>query len=123
MEHRTAAESRAANITYHLVPEPVWSERGGEQEYLPDAYEADGFIHCTNGLDPLAEVANLFYKGDGRAYVVLALDMNQIRSEVRYDDTDHVYPHIYGALNTDAVIGMFEAVRGPDGTFTGFTRR
>ncbi|HYH12546.1 MAG TPA: DUF952 domain-containing protein [Thermomicrobiales bacterium] len=123
MEHRTADASRDARVTYHLVPEPVWVEQRGEKEYIPDAFEADGFIHCTNGLDPLRDVANMFYKGDERSYVVLALDAEKIRSEVRYDDPEQIYPHIYGPLNTDAVIGVFDAARGDDGTFEGFSRR
>lgn len=123
MEHRTADESRNARITYHLVPEPVWTERGNEGEYVPDAFEADGFIHCTNGLEPLTDVANMFYKGDDRPYVALAIDVEKIRSELRYDDPHHIYPHIYGPLNTDAVIGVFDARRSADGSFEGFLRR
>lgn len=119
MEYRTAAGSRDAKVTYHLVPEPIWIERGDAQEYLPDAFEADGFIHCTNGLDPLIEIANMFYRSDDRPYLVLALDVDRIRSEVRYDDPDQIYPHIYGPLNTDAVIGTFDVVREPDGGFSG----
>ena len=123
MEYRSAEESRNANVTYHLVPEPVWAERGEAREYVPEAYDADGFIHCTNGLDELVKVGNMFYMGDDRAHVVLALDINKIESEVRYDDPDRIYPHIYGPLNTDAVIGEFAVERESDGTFTGFTRR
>lgn len=122
MEHRSAQASRNANVTYHLVPEPVWSERGGAEMYLPEAYEADGFIHLTNGLDELVKVANMFYTSDDRDYLVLALDMNRISSEVRYDDPDNVYPHVYGPLNTDAVLGTFTAERGADGTFTEFRK-
>ena len=122
MEHRSALASRNANVTYHLVPEPVWSERGGAEIYLPEAYEADGFIHLTNGLDELVKVANMFYTSDDRDYLVLALDMNRISSEVRYDDPDNVYPHVYGPLNTDAVLGTFTAERGADGTFAEFRK-
>jgi uncharacterized protein (DUF952 family) len=123
MEHRSAEASRSAGIAYHLVPVPVWEERGGAALYVPDAYEADGFIHCTNGLDPLLEVANMFYRSDVRAYRVLVLDVSKVASEVRYDDEGKVYPHIYGPLNTDAVIGVLEVRRREDGTFEGFTRQ
>lgn len=123
MTYRTAEESREANVTYHLVPEPVWSARGGEATYVPDAFEADGFIHCTNGLERLREVANQFYTGDDRRYLALALDMTRIMAEVRYDDPDRIFPHIYGPLNTDAVIRMFDAERETDGTFTRFRGR
>lgn len=122
MEHRTAEASRNAGVTYHLVPESVWAARGGAETYVPEAYEADGFIHLTNGLDELVKVANMFYKADDRAYVVLALDVNRIASDVRYDDTGEIYPHIYGPLNTDAVVDTFAVERDSDGTFLGFTK-
>lgn len=120
MEHRTAEESREASVAYHLVPVPVWEARGGQPTYLPEAYEQDGFIHTTNGLDPLLQVANMFYTGDGRPYMVLVLDTTKLTSELRYDDEGSVYPHIYGPLNTDAVIGTLAVERDADGTFTGF---
>lgn len=119
MEHRTAEESRAAKIAYHLVPIPVWEERGDGESYLPEAFEQDGFIHTTNGLDPLIEVANMFYTGDDRPYMVLVLDTTKITSELRYDDEGQVYPHIYGPLNTDAVIGTLVVDRADAGAFTG----
>lgn len=120
MQHQTPEQSRAANITYHLVPTQIWSARGAGEEYVPEAFDADGFIHCTNGLEPLVEVANLFYASDERDYEVLVLDATRIASEVRYDDPDQKFPHIYGPLNTSAVIGRLRARRADDGTFLGF---
>lgn len=120
MEYRTAEESRVANVAYHLVPAPVWETRGDAATYLPEAWEQDGFIHTTNGLDPLLEVANMFYAGDARRYMVLVLDTTKLASELRYDDEARVYPHIYGPLNTDAVIGTLSVERDAEGRFTGF---
>jgi uncharacterized protein (DUF952 family) len=119
MEYRTAEESRAAGIAYHFVPIPVWEARG-DGSYLPEAFERDGFIHTTNGLDPLLEVANMFYTRDERPYIVLVLDMAKVTSDIRYDDEGQIYPHIYGPLNTGAVIGTMAVDRHPDGRFLGF---
>jgi len=115
--HRTAAETRAAGVTYHLVPATVWAERKDAAEYVPEAYDQDGFIHCTNGLDELVKVANMFYTSDPRPFQALVLDTATIASEVRYDDPNETYPHIYGPLNTDAVIGELAVTRADDGTF------
>ncbi len=123
MQYQTPAESRAANVTYHLVPVAVWEHRGGAEHYVPEAFDTDGFIHCTNGLQTLAEVANMFYKADKRAYEVLVLDMDRISSEVRYDDPEQKFPHIYGPLNTSAVTGRLTARRDDEGTFHGFEPR
>ncbi len=115
--YRSAAESREAGITYHLVPVPVWEANEGEATYVPEAYDADGFIHCTNGIDEIVVVGNLFYQGDPRPFQVLALDMNQIAPEARYDAPGEVYPHIYGPLNTDSVVAIFPVMRDADGVF------
>lgn len=121
MQYRTAKESRAANTTYHLVPAVVWNELGSGEQYLPEAFEADGFIHCTNGLDALLEVANLFYQGDPRPYEVLVLNLTAIVPDVKYDDPEQRFPHIYGPLNSSAVAGRLAVKRGSDGTFLGFS--
>ena len=52
--------------------------------------------------------------GDGTGVI---LDLDTISSEVRYDDPDRTYPHIYGPLNTDAVIGELSVRRDAEGTF------
>jgi uncharacterized protein (DUF952 family) len=117
MEYRSAAETRSANITYHLVPVDYWQEHGVAENYVPAGFAEEGFIHCTNGLDELVKVANLFYAADPRDFQVMVLDVPRLTSEVRYDDPDEVYPHIYGPLNTAAVIGSLPVQRGEDGTF------
>ncbi len=115
--YRESDATREAGVTYHLVPASVWDLGRSEAMYTPEAYEADGFIHCTNGIDQLVTVANWFYVPDVREFRVLVLDVAKIKSEVRYDDEEEVFPHIYGPLNTDAVIGEFAVTRSDDGTF------
>jgi uncharacterized protein (DUF952 family) len=116
-QHHDSTASREAGITYHLVPEPVWERSRPAAYYVPESYEQDGFIHCTNGTDQLVAVANLFYMNDPRSFRVLVLDVSSIESEVRYDDPDRVFPHIYGPLNTNAVRGELHVTRAGDGTF------
>ena len=115
--HRGAESSRAAGITYHLVSASVWNVQRRQDRYKPEAYDDDGFIHTTLGLDPLLNVANMFYTGDTRELRVLVLDLARIDAEVRFDDPEEIYPHIYGLLNFDAVIGELDTVRTPDGRF------
>lgn len=119
MEIRTAEDTNAANITYHLVPVDYWLEHGQAPEYVPAGFAEEGFIHCTNGLDELVKVANLFYATDPREFQVMVLDVTRLISELRYDDPGEVYPHIYGPLNTDAVIGKLPVQRSDSGLFTG----
>lgn len=121
--HRDSAAAREAGITYHLVPSPVWDASKASRWYTPEAYEADGFIHCTNGIDQLLDVANMFYASDSREFRVLILDVNKIASDLRYDDEGRLFPHIYGPLNTDAVLGELAVWRADDGTFLSIDER
>lgn len=120
MYYQSPEESRQAKITYHLVPAAVWHACGSSAEYVPEAFETDGFIHCTNGLSTLVDVANMFYRGDEREYDVLVLDVDRISSDVRYDDPEKTFPHIYGSLNTSAVTDRLVAQRDSDGAFLRF---
>lgn len=118
--HQSSADAKAASVTYHLVPTAVWDARKSQPEYTPEAYEADGFIHCTDGLEQLLKVANMFYVDDHRPFTALVLAVSEIASPVRYDDPDRLFPHIYGPLNTSAVRGELPVERAEDGTFVGF---
>lgn len=121
MFYRTAAECRDAGVTYHLVPSSVWAASDGEW-YTPEAFDADGFIHCTNGIDEIITVANMFYTADSRTFELLVLDVPRIESDWRYDVEGEVYPHIYGPLNTSAVIGSLAVERDSDGRFVDVQR-
>lgn len=114
-----AVAARAGGHTYHLAPEEVWSAQADANAYLPEAFAADGFIHCTDGEVNLLAVANAFYQTDKRAHVVLVIDPSRLTAPVCYDDPEGVYPHIYGPLNREAVTEVRRAVRLADGSFVG----
>jgi uncharacterized protein (DUF952 family) len=117
---QSAGDSRQAGITYHLSLVDVWSSQEKESQYLPEAYDNDGFIHCTDGLENLLDVGNMFYTADPRDFCVLVLNTSAIESEIRYEDPDEVFPHVYGPLNTDAVVGYLRVIRGENGAFISF---
>lgn len=117
-EYRDSIESKSAGITYHLAVRDEWESQKNNDEYLPGAFDADEFIHCTDGLDLLTEIANMFYTSSPEPRVVLVLDVSQIGSEVRYDDAEQRFPHIYGPLNPSAVVAELPVERGDDGRFT-----
>jgi uncharacterized protein (DUF952 family) len=108
------------HTTLHLTPKEVWERQSGNEEYLPEAHERDGFIHCTDGDENLLHVANLFYRQDPREFVVLTVEVDRVSSEIKYEDPGNIYPHIYGPLNTNAVVGLRTAERSEDGEFIRF---
>ena len=109
--------AEASRITFHLTPEEVWLAQAGRDEYTPEAYDADGFIHCTDGEENLLAVANAFYQADKRPHVVLTVALDRVAAPVKYEDPERLYPHVYGPLNRDAVVAVRRVVRLADGSF------
>ena len=106
-----------AEVTYHLVAEPYYRDLDPADEYVPEGFERDGFIHCTDGIEALIRVGNRYYRDDPRSYLILSIDKRRVVAPLRYDDAALRYPHIYGALNRDAIMETQEAVRLPRGAF------
>ena len=117
MHYFSAEDSRSAGIAYHLAPVEVWERQKAAGSYVPEAFQSDGFVHATNGLERLLWVANEFYTADERPYTVIVLDVSKLSSPMRYDDPEEQFPHIYGPLNVDAVVGQLSVERGENGSF------
>lgn len=103
--------------TFHYSPAEYFAALDPEKDYTPPHYAQEGFIHCTDGSENMAKVANRYYRGDPRDFLVLYLDKTRIKSPVKYEDPAEIYPHIYGPLNRDAIVEIRPALRAPDGTF------
>lgn len=106
--------------TFHLVPAEVWEAQRTGPRYRPEAFEREGFVHCTDGLAHLLVPANAYYRDDPRPYLALEIDLEAITAPARFDDEARRYPHIYGPVDVAAVRRVLRAERTGDGTFTGF---
>ena len=104
-------------VTYHLVAEPYYQGCDPDQPYTPEAFAADGFIHCTNGVENLIATANRYYKDDERSFVALVINVDKVTAPVKYADPERVYPHIHGSLNREAIASALPVKRDADGTF------
>ncbi len=105
------------SLTYHLVAEPYHESRDASEAYLPEDFASDGFIHCTDGVENVIATANRYYKDDVRPFLVLVIDKEKVGAEIKYEDPEKIYPHIYGPLNRDAIASTLPVKRAEDGTF------
>lgn len=105
------------SITYHIVPAEYFRDCPAEAPYTPPGFLDEGFIHCTDGEQNLADTANRHYRDERRMFVVLAIDTALLDAEVKYEDPGRVYPHIYGPLNRDAIVAVLPILREADGAF------
>lgn len=102
------------SVIYHLTPADYWRSLDPAAPYLPAAFENDGFIHCTRGLDLLLQVANTFYRDAPGEFLLLVIEEGCVSAEIKYEGG---FPHVYGPLNRDAIVGVHTMGRQDDGRF------
>ena len=109
------------DLIYHLVPAAEWEPFQKKAEYAPSSLAAEGFLHASGSLEQLLWVANRRFR-DAAKMLVLCIDRAQVRPEIRYEDGGHTqpFPHLYGPLNTDAIVEVRELKRDGSGRFVGF---
>ena len=109
---------------YHLTPAKLYDSPGAGADYVPPEFEADGFIHCSADRDQLLRVINTYFSNAPGDFLTLVIDEAALRAEVRYEPgipepapDGELFPHIYGAINRDAISEVHPMARNPDGTF------
>ena len=105
---------------FHITTHTTWSAGQKSGEYRADSLEQVGFIHCSKAAQVL-RVANDYFSGQ-QGLLILMLDPSKLKVEVRWepgsDRADELFPHIYGPVDLDAVVGVFEFKPGPDGKYS-----
>jgi len=117
-------------VILHLVAEPDWlSLEPGAPTYVPASLATEGFVHCTGDDELLLEVATTYYRSTPGPFLVLTIDERLLHSEVRWEPGQPApppgaaaarFPHVYGPIDTNAVVGVRRAKREADGRFVGF---
>jgi uncharacterized protein (DUF952 family) len=103
-------------LTFHLVGRARWEADRGDP-WSPDSLATEGFVHCTDGMLPLVEVANRYYRDTPGELLVLTVDLAACGSPWQFDDPSGIYPHIYGPVSRHAVVAVDTMPRGHDGAF------
>ena len=115
------------HVTLHLLPAARWDAWRADPDpaarYTPPGFEAEGFVHCTDGDEEMLAVANRFYAAEPGPFAVLDLDLALVGAPWRHDEPGSPYPHVYGPLRRDAVRGMRPALRDGGGQFVGYGER
>ena len=92
-------------LIYHIVLPEVWAafDTG---IYRAASLEAEGFIHCSFE-EQLDTVIERYYSGVDEL-IVLTIDSEKLMSRVLNEPStgNEIYPHIYGPVNRDAIVGV-----------------
>lgn len=105
-------------IIYHLVPKADWEPARSQDEYRAESLTQEGFIHCSKDEDQALAVANRLFPGRA-GLLLLEVETGRLNSPLKHEPSrsGEIYPHIYGPLNTDAVVGVLELSLGDGGFF------
>ena len=115
----------------HICTEKEWQGALAHREYRAASLEPEGFMHCS-GAHQILGVANSFYAGQ-TGLVLLMIDPQKVSERLIWEDAAHPdpdaapdsaandqFPHIYGALNLDAVAEVRPFTSDDDGVFQDF---
>jgi uncharacterized protein (DUF952 family) len=110
--------SAQPGVVFHMLSKTTWDALLPGSDYRADSLASEGFVHCTAEPHMLEVVANRFYRTQQGEWLILAVDLEQVAAEVRWEAADgHLFPHIYGPIDRRAVTRVVPFPRHQDGTY------
>ena len=113
-------------MIFHITSHLAWEEAQQRGDYRAESLETEGFIHCSTSSQVLP-VAENFYKGQN-GLLLLGIEPTLLTSPAQWEpptggtpplgvpDGDP-FPHIYGPINLNAVVKVFNLDQDPNGGF------
>ena len=106
-------------LIVHICPGNTWEEAQDQGIYRTPSLETEGFIHCSRP-DQVLKVANSFYKKIPDL-VLLWINSQKVKAQIKHElgaeGTSEKFPHIYGPVNLDAVLAIYDFYPASDGIY------
>lgn len=105
-------------IILHCMKQKTWEQIKHTDSFGKNYLETDGFIHCSP-IEYFWRITPNF-KDIKEPLVLLCLDTEKINAVIKWEDGDNCgreYPHIYGEINTSAIINVLEYKKDPEGNY------
>ena len=115
------------SLIYHIAGRDALAEARRNGEYRTVSLAQDGFIHFS-GVHQVLDVANRFYGGQ-HGLLLLEVEAARLHSELKYEAPvhpaavdavpagDELFPHLYGPLNADAIVAVYDFEPNAGGKF------
>ena len=94
-------------IIYHVTTIEDWNAAKQKGFYEHPSLKDEGFIHCSQDHQ-VAGVLERYFVGKTRL-IKLVIDTDKLTSKFVFDWSPSLadtFPHVYGPINTDAVIDV-----------------
>ena len=104
-------------MIYHITSRAGWDAAQVRGSYTADSLASEGFIHAST-REQVIGTASRYYQGQ-TGLVLLEINVDELIPELRFDELPNgmKFPHIYGALNLNAVTHVYDFPPSQDGTF------
>lgn len=90
----------------HITTAAAWAKAREDGELTTPSLTEEGFIHCST-FAQVESTADRIFKGSGEL-LTLELEVGRLTAPLKWEratDVGDEFPHIYGPLNLDAVVG------------------
>jgi uncharacterized protein (DUF952 family) len=104
-------------IIYHITTAEEWKQALFNGFYEASSLKTEGFIHCSRE-GQVKGVLERYFK-DQTNLLKLVIDTDKLTDELRFElapSVNEEFPHVYGPINLDAVIGVLPAEEGTERT-------
>lgn len=93
---------------FHIVLPEVWESFKNKDFYEAESLQTEGFTHCSF-QEQLETVLERYYAGAEKV-VILEIDAEKLTSKLIEESStnNEIYPHIYGRINREAIVGIKE---------------
>ena len=88
-------------LILHIAKRTEWETAQATGLYTGNTLSSEGFIHCAKP-DQLMHVLTKHFPVIVN-HILLELDTEKVKPEIRWEGEPETFPHIYGPLNVDAV--------------------
>ena len=105
-------------ILLHICPQTDWEISKPTGEYRAASLQTEGFIHCSLPAQTVDTARRYFHGQQG--LVLLMIDSARTTAEIRFEaaNAGQEFPHLYGPLNTEAVVRVIPFPPNADGSFS-----
>lgn len=106
----------------HITSRSQWEHAQDRDGYRAETLESDGFLHCSRVHQVVAVAEALF--GGRHDLVLVLIESSKVLAPLKYEEGTHEgattesYPHLYGLLNREAVVGVYDFLPDEHGRFT-----
>jgi uncharacterized protein (DUF952 family) len=114
-------------MIYHITSRSAWDEARERGEYRAESLETEGFIHCSTE-EQVVPVAQKYFSGQNDL-LLLVIEPALLEADLKWElpaegapppgvPEGDLFPHIYGPINLDAIVRIFDLESFPDGKYS-----